>query len=117
MSIDEIARTASYILMILFVPYIGVRVWNAVGMPDELRRPVAVFLWLQAGIYTLFMAGLLLLRLWEPVPLMLWANTLFIVAQAIVVLVVAVRMAKLHAARLIQVLVLALMASLFGGGK
>lgn len=117
MSIDELARTASYILMILFVPYIGVRVWNAVVMPDELRRPVAVFLWLQAGIYTLFMAGLLLLRLWEPVPLMLWANTLFIVAQAIVVLVVAVRMAKLHAARLIQAVVIGIVAMFLGGGK
>lgn len=117
MSIDELARTASYILMILFVPYIGVRVWNAVVMPDELRRPVAVFLWLQAGIYTLFMAGLLLLRLWEPVPLMLWANTLFIVAQAIVVLVVAVRMARLHAARLIQAVVIGVVAMFLGGGK
>lgn len=117
MSIDELARTASYILMILFVPYIGVRVWNASVMPDELRRPVAVFLWLQAGIYTLFMAGLLLLRLWEPVPLMLWANTLFIVAQAIVVLVVAVRMAKLHAARLIQAVVIGIVALFLGGGK
>lgn len=117
MSIDELARTASYILMILFVPYIGVRVWNAVVMPDELRRPVAMFLWLQAGIYTLFMAGLLLLRLWEPVPLMLWANTLFIVAQAIVVLVVAVRMAKLHAARLIQAVVIGIVAMFLGGGK
>lgn len=117
MSIDELARTASYILMILFVPYIGVRVWNAVVMPDELRRPVAVFLWLQACIYTLFMAGLLLLRLWEPVPLMLWANTLFIVAQAIVVLVVAVRMAKLHAARLIQAVVIGIVAMFLGGGK
>lgn len=117
MSIDELARTASYILMILFVPYIGVRVWNAVVMPDELRRPVAMFLWLQAGIYTLFMAGLLLLRLWEPVPLMLWANTLFIVAQAIVVLVVAVRMARLHAARLIQAVVIGVVAMFLGGGK
>ena len=117
MSIDELARTASYILMILFVPYIGVRVWNAVVMPDEMRRPVAMFLWLQAGIYTLFMAGLLLLRLWEPVPLMLWANTLFIVAQAIVVLVVAVRMAKLHAARLIQAVVICIVAMFLGGGK
>jgi len=58
-----------------------------------------------------------LLRLWEPVPLMLWANTLFIVAQAIVVLVVAVRMAKLHAARLIQAVVIGIVAMFLGGGK
>lgn len=117
MSIDEILRTASYVCMILFVPYIGVRVWNAVVMPDELRKPVAVFLWLQAAIYTLFMAGLLLLRLWEPAPLMLWVNTVFIVAQAAIVLVVAVRMSKLRKARLIQAVMLAFMANFLGGGK
>lgn len=117
MSIDELARTASYIVIILFVPYIGVRVWNAVVMPDELRRPVALFLWLQAAIYTLLMAGLLMLRLWHPSPVALWINTFLIMAQALTVLVVALRMSRLHAARLIQVLVLALMASLFGGGK
>lgn len=117
MSIDELIRTFAYVLMILFVPYIGVRVWNAVVMPDELRRPVAVFLWLQAAIYTLFMAGLILLRLWQPSPLMLWVNTLFIVAQAIVVLVVALRMSKMHAARLIQVIALAFVALFLGGGK
>ena len=117
MSIDELIRTASYIVMILFVPYVGVRVWNAVVMPDELRRPVAVFLWLQAAIYTLFMAGLLLLRLWQGSPFMLWVNTFFIVAQAVVVLVVAVRMSKLHRARLIQALVIGFVAMFLGGSK
>ena len=117
MSIDEIVRTCAYIVMILFVPYIGVRVWNAAVMPDELRRPVAVFLWLQAAIYTLFMAGLLLLRLWHPSALMLWVNTCFIVAQAIVVLIVAVRMSRLRRARLIQSVMLAFMAMFLGGGK
>lgn len=91
MSIDELIRTASYIVLILFVPHIGVRVWNAVVMPDELRRPVAVFLWLQASIYTLIMTGLLLLRLWQPSFVLLYVNTTLIVAQAVIVLVVAVR--------------------------
>lgn len=117
MSVDELIRTASYIVMILLVPYVGVRVWNAVVMPDELRRPVAMFLWLQAAIYTLFMAGLLLLRLWQPSPLMLYVNTFFIVAQAITVLVVALRMSRLHRARLIQALVIGFMAMFLGGGK
>ena len=117
MSVDELIRTASYIVMILLVPYVGVRVWNAVVMPDELRRPVAVFLWLQAAIYTLFMAGLLLLRLWHGVPLMLWVNTFFIVAQALTVLIVAVRMSRLHAARLIQALALGFVAMFLGGSK
>ena len=117
MSIDELLRTASYVVMILLVPYVAVRVWNAVVMPDELRRPVAMFLWLQASIYTLFMAGLLLLRLWEPVPLLLWVNTAFIIAQAAVVLVVALRMSRMHAARLIQVLALSISALFIGGSK
>ena len=117
MSIDEIARTISYVVIILFVPYIGVRVWNAVVMPDELRRPVAAFLWLQASVYTLLMAGLLLLRLWQPVPLLLWVNTAFIIAQAAVVLVVALRMSRMHAARLIQVLALSISVLFIGGSK
>jgi|SRR5690606_7124409 len=117
MSIDELIRTASYIVMILFVPYVGVRVWNAVVMPDELRRPVAVFLWLQACIYTLLMTGLLLLRLWQPSPLALWVNTFLIAAQALTVLVVAVRMSRMHAARLIQALALGIVAMFLGGSK
>ena len=117
MSIDEIARTASYVTMILFVPYIGVRVWNAVVMPDELRRPVAMFLWLQAAIYTLLMTGLLLLRLWQPSAVLLWTNTALITLQAIVVLIVAVRMSRLRAARLIQAVVIGFVALFLGGGK
>jgi len=117
MSIDELSRSFDYIVMILLIPYVGVRVWNAVVMPDELRRPVAVFLWLQAAIYTLFMAGLLLLRLWEPVPVLLWANTVFIKLQMLTVLIVAVRMSRLHAARLIQALALGFVAMFLGGSK
>lgn len=117
MSTDELIRTASYIVMILFVPYIGVRVWNAVVMPDELRRPVAVFLWLQASIYTLIMAGLLLLRLWQPSFVLLYVNTTLIAAQAIIVLVVAVRMSRLHAARLLQIFAIGFMALFLGGSK
>ena len=117
MSTDELIRTASYIVMILFVPYIGVRVWNAVVMPAELRRPVAVFLWLQASIYTLIMAGLLLLRLWQPSFVLLYVNTTLIAAQAVIVLVVALRMSKLRKARLIQSVMLAFMALFLGGGK
>ena len=117
MSTDELIRTASYIVMILFVPYIGVRVWNAVVMPAELRRPVALFLWLQASIYTLIMAGLLLLRLWQPSTLLLYVNTVLIAVQAVIVLVVALRMSKLRKARLIQSVMLAFMALFLGGGK
>jgi len=117
MSIDEMSRAFDYIIIVLLVPHIGVRVWNAVVMPDELRRPVAVFLWLQAAIYAFFMIGLLLLRLWQPSETMVWMNTILIKVQMLTAVVVAIRMSKMHAARLIQVLVLALMASLFGGGK
>lgn len=117
MSIDEILRTVAYIIMILFVPYVGVRVWNAVVMPDELRRPVAAFLWLQASIYTLLMSGLLLLRLWQPQPVLLYVNTALITAQAAIVLLVALRMSRLRRARLIQSIMLAFTALILGGGK
>ena len=117
MSIDELLRTVAYIIMILFVPYVGVRVWNAVVMPDELRRPVAAFLWLQAAIYTLLMSGLLLLRLWQPQPVLIYVNTALITAQAAIVLLVALRMSRMHAARLIQVLALSISALFIGGSK
>jgi len=117
MSIDDMIRTASYIIIITLVPYVGVRVWNAMVMPDELRRPVAVFLWLQAAIYTLFMAGLILVRLFQPSPFLLWINTIVIVAQALTVIVVALRMSKLRASRLIQALVVGVMATFLGGSK
>lgn len=103
--------------MILFVPYIGVRVWNAVVMPDELRRPVAVFLWLQACIYTLLMTGLLLARLWKPSHVLLWTNTYLIALQSVVVVLVAFRISKMRAARMLQVLVIGVIAFLFGGSK
>jgi len=117
MSIDELSRSFDYIVIILLVPYVAARVWNAVVMPEELRRPVAVFLWLQAAIYTLFMAGLLLLRLWEPVPLLVWANTVFIKLQMLTVVIVALRMSKLHKARLIQIFAIGFVAMFFGGSK
>ena len=42
MSIDEILRTIMYVLLIPGLAYLGVRVWNAVVMPEVLRRPIAV---------------------------------------------------------------------------
>ena len=75
MSADEVVRAMSYAVMIAAFGYIGVRVWNATVMPEMLRRPVAVLLWLQGAIYALIMIGLLLLRLAHPVPALLWVNT------------------------------------------
>ena len=117
MSIDELSRSFDYIIIIFLAPVIATRVWNAVVMPDELRRPVAVFLWLQAAIYALFMVGLILLRLWEPVPWLVWVNTIFIKLQMLTVVIVAVRMSRLHAARLIQALTLGFVAMFLGGSK
>ena len=71
MSADEVVRAMSYAVMIAAFGYIGVRVWNATVMPEMLRRPVAVLLWLQGAIYALIMIGLLLLRLAHPVPALL----------------------------------------------
>lgn len=113
MSFDEIARAISYCVIIPGAAYVGVRVWNAIVMPESLRRPVALFLWLQASIYTLFMVGLFLLRLWHPMPNLLLLNTGLIVAQALIVLYVIGRIWRLHQA---MVAIVALAAVLFLAG-
>ncbi len=116
MSIDETIRAFAYALMIASFAYIGVRVWNATVMPEMLRRPVAVLLWLQATIYALIMTGLLLLRLAHPVPWLLWVNTALIAAQAGVCLYVLVQVFRHHAARLVGVLLAGMVMGLRGGG-
>jgi hypothetical protein len=103
MSIDEIIRTGMYVLLIPGLAYLGVRVWNALVMPELLRKPIAMMLWLQAGIYTLFMAGLLFLRLSQPVPALLWLNTAFIMAQTCLILYIAWKMWKSHIKPLLSV--------------
>ena len=110
MSSDEVLRTIWYTVTIPGAAYIGVRVWNAMMMPASLRRPVAIFFWLQASIYVLFMVGLLLLRLWQPVPLLLWLNTGLIGAQALTVVYVILRMRKGRAGLAAVVLTMALLA-------
>lgn len=110
MSVDEILRTISYCVMIPGAAYIAVRVWNAAIMPVGFRRPVALFLWLQSAIYTLFMIGLFLLRLWQPQPALVWLNTFFIMTQAAIVIVVILRLSVM---RKITLVALALSAALF----
>ena len=115
MSTDEVIRALAYALMVASFAYIGVRVWNATMMPDLLRRPVAVLLWLQAAIYALIMIGLLLLRLAHPVPALVWLNTALITTQAVVCVYVIVQVFRRQAARLIGVL-LAFGVMVRGGG-
>lgn len=92
MSIDEVIRTFSYAGLIAAIAFIGVRVWNAAMMPDLLRRPVALILWLQASIYLLIMVGLLLLRFHHVIPPLVWVNTALIFAQAVTAWYVVVKM-------------------------
>ena len=101
MSTDEVIRALAYALMVAGFAYIGVRVWNATMMPDLLRRPVAVLLWLQAAIYALIMIGLLLLRLAHPVPALVWLNTALITTQAVVCVYGIVQVFRRQAARLL----------------
>jgi len=114
MSTDEVIRALAYALMVASFAYIGVRVWNATMMPDMLRRPVAVLLWLQASIYALIMIGLLLLRLAHPVPALVWLNTALITTQAVVCLYVLVQVFRRQAARLIAVLLAAVVVGMKG---
>lgn len=100
MGFDEVLRAMAYASMVASLAYIGVRVWNAAMMPDTLRRPVAILLWLQASIYALIMAGLLLLRLAHPIPGLLYMNTALITLQALVCVSVVVRMIRFRALRL-----------------
>lgn len=86
MSTDEIVRTTMYVFLIPGLAYLGVRVWNAAMMPEMLRRPIATILWLQSGIYTLFMVGLILLRFAHPLSGLVWLNTALIFLQALLVL-------------------------------
>ena len=113
MSIDDVLRTIAYIVIIPGATYTGVKVWNAHVMPEHLRRPVAVFLFLQSAIYTLFMVGLILVRLWHSVPALLWVNTAFIFSQAIVVAIVVLRLSRSR--RAIVSVVFMLAALLLGG--
>lgn len=114
MSRDEVIRTIAYIVMMPGLSYVGVRVWNAVIMPEELRRPVAITLWLQSAIYMLLMAGLLLTRLWQPVPGLLYLNTIFILMQAAMIVLVCVRVSRLRRyVPLVVPVLLALLALLF----
>ena len=115
MSIDEVVRAIAYASMIASLGYIGVRVWNETAMSEVLRRPVAVLLWLQAGIYTLIMLGLLLLRLAHPIPGLVWLNTGLITVQAVVCVYVIVLVFRRHAARVLVALV-AVTVLLRGGG-
>ena len=92
MAIDEILRSFSYAGLIAAIAFIGVRVWDAAMMPDMLRRPVAVILWLQASIYLLIMVGLLLLRFHHAIPPLVYLNTALIFGQAVTAWYVVVKM-------------------------
>ena len=104
MSTDEILRTISYCVMIPGAAYVGIRVWNAAIMPSGIRRPVAVFLWLQSAIYSLFMIGLFLLRLWQPQQSLVWLNTFLIMTQAIMVVVVILRLSMMRKIALVTLI-------------
>jgi len=113
MAFDDILRTIAYTVSIPGLTYAGVRVWNAHIMPEHLRKPVAIILFLQSAIYTLFMFGLILLRPWQPVPVLLWFNTVFISTQAIIVAIVVLRLSRLR--RALVSVVFMLVALLLGG--
>lgn len=95
MSVDEIMRVMAYTVLVPGTAYLGVRIWNAWVMPEELRKPIAMFLWVQASIYTLFMIGLLLTRLWHPIPFLLYINTVLIGTQAIMIVLVGFRVSRI----------------------
>lgn len=117
MSIDELVRSFAYVVMIPGLSLVGVFVWNSQVMSPSLRRPVALMLWLQACIYTLFMVGLLLLRLWEPSRMCLLLNTTLIISQAVTVWVVIFQVHRFRINRIVGLVVLAVVALFIGGNR
>ena len=105
MAIDEILRSFSYAGLIAAIAFIGVRVWNAAMMPDMLRRPVAVILWLQASIYLLIMVGLLLLRFHHAIPPLVYLNTALIFGQAVTAWYVVLRLLGRRAIHAVMVVI------------
>lgn len=115
MAIDALLRILFYCTLVAGSSYAGVKVWNAVIMPDSLRRPIAVFLWLQSAIYTMLMVSLLLTTLGHSVHWLIWITTSLMGAQACTVIAVAVRMSRvrrLASLVLLPLLFLAMMALL-----
>lgn len=100
MTWDELLRILFYCTLVSGGTFTGVKVWNASMMPHELRRPVAVFFWLQAAIYALLMISLLLTINGQSSPPLRWLNTILIGFQACTVLAVAVRAARFRKAML-----------------
>lgn len=112
MSPDEIMRALFYSFIIPGATYMGVRVWNGVIMPPELRRPIAIWLWLQAAIYAMFMVGLFLLRLWNPSQALLWFNTMLIGLQAATTIAAVVQVSRLRKVKSLLPIVLFFIAML-----
>mgnify|MGYP001297445185 CR=1 FL=1 len=74
----------------------GVMVWNAVVVPQGLRRPVALFLWLQAAIYTTLLVNSL-----DPLIIhlsfdLLLINAALVCAQALIGAMVIFQMFRLR---------------------
>jgi len=91
MSADEIVRVISYAFAIPGLAYVAFRVWNALVMPEMLRKPVSIVIGLQSMIYLMFFVGLFLLRFSQPIPILLYVNTILIAIQAISVGFVATK--------------------------
>jgi hypothetical protein len=95
MALDALLRILFYSTLVSGASYAGVKVWNAVIMPDPLRRPIAVFLWLQSGIYTMLMISLLCTVLGCGIgSWLVWVTTTLMGAQACTVIAVAARVSR-----------------------
>ena len=101
--------------------YLGVRVWNATIMPQILRRPVAVFLWLQGAINSLTLFYLLMIHLF-PIKQFpsLALGTILVGLQTAVLLWVIIKLTQLHRMGMLNRLPAVLLSILFlfpGGNK
>jgi len=110
MSHTELLNVIACIVLTPGLTFLGVTVWNAVVMPEQLRQPISLLLWLQAATCSVFLIGMIL-RIVQLDLFTDWASAFLVGAQAITVVMVIVRMLRLHkhlAAILIVLLVLLL---------
>lgn len=95
MNLIETLDVISCIVLTPGLTFLGVAVWNAAIMPQQLRRPIALLMWMQAATCAAFLVGMILLVV-ELESIAHWLRAVLVGAQAITVTLVIVRTLRLH---------------------
>ncbi len=114
MSHTELLNVIACIVLTPGLTFLGVTVWNAVVMPEQLRQPISLLLWLQAATCSVFLIGMIL-RIVQLDLFTDWASAFLVGAQAITVVMVIVRMLRLH--KYLAAILIVLLVLLLSGAK